>query len=1019
MPSLSRLLLLTLLFFLGLRSYGQLQIVPQTQAQALAQKLIGGGVTISNVTMQASPLATGLFYHQGGTGIGLDSGIVLSTGRVLTSGGIAGLDGPQGAQANSGLNSAGDPDLSSMVPTGITRDAVVLEFDFVPLGDSIKFRYVFSSDEYPIYNCTNFNDVFAFFISGPGIGGAPNIALVPGTSIPVAINSVNNGTPGTQGAISNCNSMGPGSPFTQYYVPNTGNGFFTHNGHTRIFTAAARVTPCQTYHLKIAIADAQDFSFDSGVFLEAGSLQSDPVRIVSSLPLINGMPYLVEGCVPGDVKILRSRKSPVPQVINLSFAGTAVNGVDVALIPPSVTIPADDSVLIFPITPIIDNLPEAPEVLKIYLSNGCALSGNYYLDSILIQVRDYDTLTVSPRQVSICNGASVQLRATGNFPVFQWSPATGLNNAAIFNPVATPADNTVYQVTAGVGTCQARDSIVVTVKKLELISKKDINCFNGITGQVKVSGGWEWRAPVQYSIGTGSWQTDSTFNNLAAGTYVVRIKDSTGCIDSLTVDLVQAYTTLLLADSTVSASCTGTNGKLMLQPSGGLAPYSFLLDGNALSNLNPNVGSGAHTLLLTDANGCTVSRSYLIPTDPPIRFTATPSPVLCQGGANGFLYISAQGGSGVYRYSIDGTNFQTADSFFVDQPNYTVRVTDDKGCTASQQVNVPINQAVFIDLGADTTICEGGRVHFQPAYNASSFAWGPSATLSATTIADPVASPNTATSYTVMVSRDNCIARDTILVNVWAAPVPNAGPDSSICYGKTIQLQGNGGATYHWLPASAVSDPALQQPSIRPLQQMTYYLRVFDVHGCPSLRLDTVQVSVVPGIQAFAGRDTLVAAGQPLQLTGRELSNGGTTIFQWTPARGLNDPFALNPVATLDKDISYTLTMTTPEGCAGSDVINIKVFEAPEIYVPSAFTPNGDGLNDRLYPIPVGIKELRYFRVYNRWGQVVHQSASAGQGWDATIGGVKQPTGTFVWMAEGVDYKGNLVRRKGTVTLIR
>ena len=1019
MLSLNRILLFFTLLFIGLGAQAQLQIVPQTQAQALAQKLVGGGVTISNVTMQASPLATGFFYNQGSTQIGLDSGIVLSTGRVLTGGGFTGLNGAQSAQANSGLNFGGDPDLSTMVPTGITRDAVVLEFDFVPLGDSIKFRYVFSSDEYPVYNCTNFNDVFAFFISGPGIGGAPNIALVPGTNIPVAINSVNSGTPGTQGNIINCNSMGAGSPFTQYYVANTGSSFFTHNGHTRIFTAAARVTPCQTYHLKIAIADAQDFSFDSGVFLEAGSLQSDPVRIVSSLPVINGMPYLVEGCVPGDIKIVRSRKSPVPQPVNLTFGGSAINGVDVNLIPATVTIPANDSVLLVPITPIIDNLPEAPEVLKIYISNGCALSNNYYLDSILIQLRDYDTLSVSPRQVSVCNGASVQLTATGNFPVFQWSPSAGLNNPSTANPVVTPLDNGVYHVTAGVGTCQARDSVVVTVKKLDFISKRDINCANGNTGQIKVSGGWEWRPPVRYSIGTGAWQSDSTFSNLTAGNYVVRVKDSTGCIDSMTVNLVQAFPTLTLSDSTISAACNGTNGRILLQPAGGAAPYIFLLDGNDVTGLTHSVNSGAHSLILTDSNGCTVSRNYTIATDPPIRFTTTPSQVLCNGSADGFIYVQAQGGSGNYQYSLDGTNFQAADSFFVYQPSYTIQVRDEKGCTASQQVNIPINQAVFINLGADTTICEGSRVQFQPSYNAVTFTWTASPTLSATNIANPYAAPTATTTYFVMVTKDVCVARDTITVNVWAAPVPDAGIDSSICYGKTIQLQGSGGATYQWSPASAVSDAGAQQPSVRPLLQTSFYLRVFDIHGCPSLRQDTVRVSVVPGIQAFAGRDTMVASGQPLQLVGRELSNGGTTIFQWSPARGLNNPSILNPVATLDKDITYTLTMTTPEGCTGSDLVNIKVFQAPEIYVPSAFTPNGDGLNDRLYPIPVGMKEFRYFRVYNRWGQIVFQSANAAQGWDARINGVNQPTGTFVWMAEGVDYKGNVVRRNGTTTLIR
>ena len=188
MASFTRITAVSVLLCSTISGLAQLQVIPQINAQALAQKIVGNGVTISNVVLNASPLSTGFFYNRGGTQLGIDSGIVLSTGRVLSTGSFRGLDGPAtGTNASNQVNTAGDPSLDNLVSPRKTNDAVVLEFDFVPLGDSVKFKYVFSSEEYPQFTCTNYNDVFAFFITGPGITGIQNMALVPGTNIPVAI----------------------------------------------------------------------------------------------------------------------------------------------------------------------------------------------------------------------------------------------------------------------------------------------------------------------------------------------------------------------------------------------------------------------------------------------------------------------------------------------------------------------------------------------------------------------------------------------------------------------------------------------------------------------------------------------------------------------------------------------------------------------------------------------------------------------------------------------------------------
>jgi gliding motility-associated-like protein len=1019
----SKGLLLVLLFFCtSLTAYNQIVIVQQSNAQALAQKLVGDGVTISNVTINASPLATGFFYNQGSLTLGMDSGIVLSSGRVLTQGLQYGINSPANTLASTTLNTNGDNSLSSLVNQP-TFDATILEFDFVPLGDTIQFRYVFSSEEYPDFNCTIYNDVFAFFITGPGITGTKNIALVPGTNIPVAISSVNNGVPGFSGNIGICNAMGPGSPFTQLFVNNSTSPFFSHNGHTKVFIAQSRVTPCQTYHLKIAIADAFDHSLDSGVFLEARSLTSDPIHIESSLPVINGLPYLVEGCQSGGIKILRSRKSPESQTVNLTFAGTAINGVDVQLIAPTILIPANDSIGFVDVIPIVDNLPEGTEFLKIYVSNGCALANNYYLDSIIIQVRDYDTLTLQPHNtVNICRGGSVQMTATSNFSNYQWSPVTGVSNPTSSSPLITPTANlTTYYLTAGLGTCQARDSVTLRVKDLELLSVTQVNCKDGNTGQIKVSGGSEWKAPVQYNIGNGAYGADSTFSNLAVGNYIVHVKDLTGCTDSMQVSVLQKYPDLLVADSSVSAACNGSNGAIFLSGNGGLLPYQYALDAGTYSTTsNLTLTSGSHTISIKDSNGCITTKPVVIKKDSVISFTITPNKDACNGSSSAYLYIQAQGGSGLYQYSSDGLNFQLPDSLLVSTNVVIVTVKDNKGCVSTQSVNLPLNQAVFINAGNDTTICEGRSVHFNTLTNANTFNWVSHPSLSSTSVADPVATPVQTVTYYVTAVKDVCTVKDTITVSVLAAPIANAGVDSTICFGKSITLQGSGGQQYFWQPAGQFTNPSSSSPVVKPTQAVNYYyLSIIGANGCPSLKNDTVKVNLTPAVQVFAGHDTIISIGEPLQLHGVDLANSGVTQYIWSPSTGLSNPAIANPVLITNRDMVYTLTMMTPDGCEGSDQISIKAYEGPQIYVPSGFTPNGDGKNDVLKPITIGMKEFHYFRVFNRWGQLVFSSTTEKKGWDGTIAGSKQNTGTFVWMVEMVDFKGNIQYRQGVTTLIR
>ena len=168
--------------------------------------------------------------------------------------------------------------------------------------------------------------------------------------------------------------------------------------------------------------------------------------------------------------------------------------------------------------------------------------------------------------------------------------------------------------------------------------------------------------------------------------------------------------------------------------------------------------------------------------------------------------------------------------------------------------------------------------------------------------------------------------------------------------------------------------------------------------------------------KAFAGRDTVAAKGEPVQLNA---AGGPNVSYTWTPPRGLNNAKIENPVALLDDDQLYELFAVTDKGCDSRSRILIKRYAGPTVYIPTAFTPNNDGKNDLLKVVPVGMKAFKYFAVYNRYGQMVFKSVDASKGWDGFYGGVLQPTGTFVVLCEAIDYRGKAVVQKETVTLIR
>jgi len=271
-------------------------------------------------------------------------------------------------------------------------------------------------------------------------------------------------------------------------------------------------------------------------------------------------------------------------------------------------------------------------------------------------------------------------------------------------------------------------------------------------------------------------------------------------------------------------------------------------------------------------------------------------------------------------------------------------------------------------------------------------------------------------------------------VNLLTARFPEAlttPADTPICYGDVAPLYAHItlGTTYTWNNTSTLSNqgdgvinglPYDIHPLASPLTNTDYVLSIMNA-GCPNPLRDTFHIAVHQKIVVDAGHDTAVVFNQPLQLHASS-NDPEANIYSWDPETGLDNAFTPDPVATLGSHIDsirYVVKAATEVGCFGLANILVKVFKTlPDIFVPNAFTPDGT-TNTIFRPIPVGIADFHYFRVYNRYGQLVYSTTVAGRGWDGRVNGRLQDPGTYVWAVEGISFQGKLVFHKGTMVMVR
>jgi PKD repeat protein len=376
------------------------------------------------------------------------------------------------------------------------------------------------------------------------------------------------------------------------------------------------------------------------------------------------------------------------------------------------------------------------------------------------------------------------------------------------------------------------------------------------------------------------------------------------------------------------------------------------------------------------------------------------------------------GGNGIFSWgpSYNIINPNTPNPLVYPKTTTVYQVTlNENGCVNTEPVRVRVVDFVTLDAGVDTTICLTDDAQLRPLGDGLKFVWTPAASLNDARIRNPIATPTATTTYTVEASIGKCSATDQVTVKTVAYPISDAGPDTTVCYDDTALLHASMvGSRFTWTPFNSLSDPSILNPLAFPRRTTTYVLRVYDVLGCPKPGVSDVVVTVKPKINAFAGNDTSIVVGQPLALNG-----SGAEFFEWDPPIGLNRRDISQPVAILNDNVTYVMKAFTIEGCFAYDTINVKVFKTqPDIFMPNAFNPSGTR-NPVLRPVMAGISTLEYFRVYNRWGQMVFQTIEAGKGWDGTVGGKAQDAGTYVWMVRGKDYTGKIVTKKGTAVLIR
>lgn len=666
--------LLTILIFQALGLNAQLVTSnTMTPTQLVTQVLLGTGVTASNITFTGDVKQRTQFSATASTNLGISSGVFLSTGNGLSSS----ANGPQGPN-NSGSTSTayytpGDA-LLDIASGNQTFDAAVLEFDFIPMGDSVKFRYSFASEEYTEFVNAGVNDVFGFFLTGPNPSGPNyvdhNIALVPSTTTPVSIDNVNH--------LIN----------TSYFRNNNSNTIDVEfDGFTKTLYALEKVVCGQSYHIKIAIADGGDEVWDSGVFLEGGSFTSAaPISVSSSNTNLNfnDSLLLVEDCNTNCVYFIRQGNVAQADSFSLQVGGNAVLGTDyIQQSNPSFTWPSkiyfaagQDSVQICSIYALNDNVAEPIDTIRFSIStfttglSVCALPATV---SFNLYIKDYTPIVIGQGDSSFCNQVPVLVaHASGGVPsyAYSWQPGNGGASTYTVGPLT---ETTVFTLTVN-DACNMTTTKTFSVNITPTVSVASVSVCAGEAVVLTATGA------ASYTWSTGATTNPITVSPPATTSYTV-----TGAIGPCTHSTVTTVNIITSPNITVSGNnniCEGQSTSLSVT---GAASYTWSTGQNT-SSITVSPSSSTVYQVSAGSGTCMASVNY------PVNVTPIPSigisgSVICAGqqasltatGASSYQWSSGETGSTIHpspgtttTYSVTGANGSCSNTAV-----YTVTVTTD------------------------------------------------------------------------------------------------------------------------------------------------------------------------------------------------------------------------------------------------------------------------------------------------------------------------------------------------------
>lgn len=351
--------------------------------------------------------------------------------------------------------------------------------------------------------------------------------------------------------------------------------------------------------------------------------------------------------------------------------------------------------------------------------------------------------------------------------------------------------------------------------------------------------------------------------------------------------------------------------------------------------------------------------------------------------------------------------------------DYTLSYKDANGCRWKDTIHVAIGAKVPTDAGPAKAICKGDSVQIGgsptgPPFTEYSWSHGP--TVKNQNAANPIVYPSVTTIYTVTTMSDTCRGTDTVTVVVWPDPLLRVNKDVTLCAGDTFQLKATGNGVFEWNSILSLTGRTGARPKVFPKVNTVYTVTLTDPHGCT--RTDSVKVKVAPYPVADAGGTIYGCENTPIRVGGNP-TGASVNTFTWVPAAQLDDSTRANPTFTSGTSEQLVVFVKNADGCVSKDTaqIYIRICDC-YVYIPNAFTPDEDGLNDGFSPKFYCDFEYFDFSIFDRWGEMVFTTTKEGVDWDGTYEGEPAQQGVYVYRLIYKSKYGEEKERFGQVTLI-